>query len=249
MSTNSERTVRDLAVEVPGATRVFERLGIDYCCGGGKSIRDACFGAGVSLEEVMAALEAGRERYAGKDDDNWQSRSLVELTDHIVRKHHHYTKSELERLDRLSAKVASVHGPNHPELTDLRNLFEGLQADLVPHMLKEEQVLFPYIERLEEAIRNGRPAPVPFFGTVRNPIQMMIREHDTAGDVLRQLREVSNGYQVPADGCASYRSLYQALEELERDLHQHIHLENNILFPRAAITENAGLKMHARTIF
>jgi regulator of cell morphogenesis and NO signaling len=240
MSANVERTVRDLAVEVPGATRVFEKLGIDYCCGGGKSLADACFGAGVSLEEVMAAIESGKERYAAQGGEDWQSRSLAELMNHIVFKHHAYTKSELERLDQLSAKVASVHGKNHPELAEVRELFVALRKDLTPHMLKEEQVLFPYIGQLEDAVRNGRPAPTPFFGTVRNPVRMMIMEHDMAGDLLRDLRSASQGYLVPSDGCISYQTLYQALQELEQDLHQHIHLENNILFPRALSLENAA---------
>ncbi len=240
MSAKLERTVRDVAVDVPGATRVFEELGIDYCCGGGRSLEEACAGAGVSLEEVMEAIEAGRERDEGNEHENWQSRSLAELMDHIVRKHHDFTKSELQRLDQLSAKVASVHGQNHSELVKVRELLLALQEDLVPHMLKEEQVLFPYIEKLEHAIRDGRPAPTPFFGTVRNPIMMMIREHDTAGDLLRELRVAGRNYEVPADGCASYRSLYEALGELEQDLHLHIHLENNILFPRAVTLEGAG---------
>ena len=240
MSANVEKTVRDLAVGVPGAPRVFEKLGIDYCCGGGKSLEEACFGAGVSLQEVLAALETGKDRYAGQGDEEWQSHSLAELMNHIVQTHHVYTKSELERLDQLSTKVASVHGQNHPELQKVRDLFLVLQKDLMPHMLKEEQVLFPYIEKMEDASRNGRPAPTPFFGTVRNPVKMMIQEHDTVGDLLRELRSTSGDYAVPADGCTSYRTLYQALQEFEKDLHQHIHLENNILFPRAIALESAG---------
>lgn len=133
-----------------------------------------------------------------------------------------------------------MHGQRHPELIKVGDLFEALQQDLVPHLLKEEQALFPYIVHLEDASRNRRPAPTPFFGTVRNPIQMMIREHDSAGDMLRELRSASQNYAVPFDGCVSYRTLYQALQELEQDLHQHIHLENNILFPRAVTTESGG---------
>jgi regulator of cell morphogenesis and NO signaling len=240
MSADLEKTVRDLAVEVPGATRVFEKLGIDYCCGGGISLEDACFGAGVSLEEVMAALEAGKERYEGQGNEDWQSRSLADLVNHIVETHHVYTRSELERLDHLSAKVASVHGRNHPELERVRELFLELQKDLIPHMLKEEQVLFPYIRQLEAASQSGHPAPVPFFGTVRNPVRMMAQEHDRAGALLRELRSASRDYEVPADACTSYRTLYEALQEFEKDLHQHIHLENNILFPRAVVLESAG---------
>lgn len=238
MSNNTGRTVGDLAAEIPGATRVFEELGIDYCCGGGKSLEDACFGAGVSLDEVTAALNAGKNRVAGGDTEAWQSRSLSELMNHIVQKHHAYTRTELDRLDTLGAKVVSVHGQNHSELERVQSLFAALRGDLIPHMLKEEQVLFPHIARLEEAGKNGEPAPAAFFGTVRNPVQMMIREHDRAGELLRELRSACGNYEVPADGCASYHALYQGLEELEVDLHQHIHLENNILFPRAISLEN-----------
>jgi regulator of cell morphogenesis and NO signaling len=239
MSTPNEQTVRDLAVAVPGATRVFEKLGIDYCCGGGQSLHDACMGAGVSVDEVMANLERAKERYGGEpgEDALWQERTLSDLMTRIVEKHHAYTKAELTRLDQLTGKVAGVHGQNHPELLTVRSNFLLLQKDLIPHMLKEEQVLFPYVRQLEEAARAGRPAPMPFFGTVRNPIAMMMKEHDTAGDLLRELRDASGNYTVPADGCISYKTLYEALQELERDLHQHIHLENNILFPRAVEME------------
>jgi len=234
-----ERTVRELAVDVPGATRVFEELGIDYCCGGGRSLVDACFAAGISLEQATAALEAGKERYSREGDGSWQSRSLTDLIEHIVRRHHEYTKSELQRLDQLSTKVVSVHGQNHPELNELRERFLELRNDLLPHMMKEERVLFPYIEQLEAATKAGRPAPSPLFGTARNPIMMMIREHDGAGELLRELRTASRDYVVPDDGCVSYRALYDALRELEQDLHQHIHLENNILFPRTVALEGA----------
>ncbi len=242
MSTSVEKTVRDLAVAMPGATRVFEKLGIDYCCGGGKSLDDACAGAGVSLREVLDALERGKERYAGQpsDDAEWQNRTLADLAAHIVEKHHVYTKAELSRLDQLTAKVADVHGKNHPELLQVRSVFQSLQRDLIPHMLKEEQVLFPYIGQLEDAVRNQRPAPTPFFGTVRNPVSMMMKEHDTAGDLLRELRSASANYAVPPDGCVSYKTLYGALQEFEQDLHQHIHLENNLLFPKAVLLENGA---------
>jgi regulator of cell morphogenesis and NO signaling len=238
MSKELGTTVRDLAVQVPGATRVFEKLGIDYCCGGGKSLHDACMGAGISLEEVMQALEHGKERYSGESAGDWQDRPLADLAAHIVEKHHGYTRAELLRLEQLAAKVAGVHGARHPELAQVLETFRGLQADLGPHMLKEEQVLFPYIAQLEQATLKRLPPPTPFFGTVRNPIAMMVQEHDDAGDLLRKLRSATSEYTVPSDGCVSYKTLYQALEELERDLHQHIHLENNILFPRAVRMEN-----------
>ncbi len=239
MSEHMETTVGDLAVQVPGATRVFEKLGIDYCCGGGQSLHDACAGAGISLEEALRALENGKERYAGQPAKDWQERSLAELSAHIVEKHHGYTKAELARLGQLAAKVVGVHGQRHPELPRVQGIFQALHGDLMPHMLKEEQVLFPYIVQLEQAVQNGRPAPIPFFGTVRNPIAMMAQEHDRAGELLRELRSTTSNYTVPPDGCVSYKTLYQALQEFEQDLHEHIHLENNILFPRAILMENS----------
>jgi regulator of cell morphogenesis and NO signaling len=235
------KTVRDFAVELPEATRVFEKLGIDYCCGGDKTLRDACLASGVSPDKVVGLLEESRHEAADSDESiNWNSAPLSDLAAYIVNKHHRFTREELLRLRELLAKVCSVHGENHAELHRLRIVFTGLQDELTSHMLKEEQILFPYIQNLEFAIAHGKPAPRPLFGTVRNPIRMMIQEHDDAGQALRALREASSNYRVPADGCMSFHTLYQALEEFEKDLHQHIHLENNILFPRAAELEECS---------
>jgi regulator of cell morphogenesis and NO signaling len=173
----------------------------------------------------------------GDASENWQSAPLSELTNYIVNRHHTFVRAELLRLKELLAKVCSVHSTHHPELFQIRDIFFRLHADLTDHMLKEERTLFPYIEKLETAVSSGEQAPKPTFGTVRNPVRMMIQEHDEAGQALRSLREVSSNYQVPGDGCISFRTLYQALEEFEKDLHQHVHLENNILFPRAAELE------------
>jgi regulator of cell morphogenesis and NO signaling len=235
MSIDTMKTVREVAVEFPGATRIFEKLGIDYCCGGGKALDEACLAAGVSADDVIALLEEAGSTAAEARD--WNAAPLSELVAHIVTRHHGFTREELVRVSNLLAKVCSVHGENHPELHRLHTVFQELKHELTSHMLKEEQVLFPYIENLETAVRRGEPVPTPFFGTVRNPVRMMMQEHDDAGQALRDLREVSSNYQVPADGCISFRTLYQALEEFERDLHQHIHLENNILFPRATELE------------
>jgi regulator of cell morphogenesis and NO signaling len=235
MSIDTMKSVREVAVEFPGATRIFEKLGIDYCCGGGKALEEACLAAGVSADNVIALLEEAGSTAAEARD--WKIAPLSELVAHIVTRHHGFTREELVRVSNLLAKVCSVHGENHPELRRLHTVFQELKHELTSHMLKEEQVLFPYIENLETAVRRGEPVPTPYFGTVRNPVRMMMQEHDDAGQALRDLREVSSNYQVPADGCISFRTLYQALEEFERDLHQHIHLENNILFPRAAELE------------
>jgi regulator of cell morphogenesis and NO signaling len=171
------------------------------------------------------------------DERNWQTAPLSDLTNHIVSKHHNFVRAELVRLRELLVKVCSAHSGNHPELFRIREIFLRLQADLTHHMLKEETVLFPYIKNLETAVGRGETVPTPPFVTVRNPVRMMMQEHDEAGLDLRRLRETSSNYQVPEDGCISFSTLYQALEEFEEDLHQHIHLENNILFPRAAELE------------
>lgn len=240
MQINMTKTVRELTLEIRGATRVFEKAGIDYCCGGGKPFQEACAAAGVSTDEVVRSLEqAGEPSALVADATQWQTEPLSKLAAYIVGKHHVFTRDELARLDALLSKVCSVHGQNHPELFRIQSLFQDLNRDLIPHMQKEEMVLFPYLEQMETAAREGRPAPVPFFGTVQNPIRMMMMEHETAGEILKQIRQISGGFSVPKDGCISYETLYNALDALEQDLHQHIHLENNILFPGAVALERA----------
>jgi regulator of cell morphogenesis and NO signaling len=222
---------------MPGATRIFEKLGIDYCCGGGNSLADACAKAGVAVDEVIGSLEGTEHSDATSASEGWQIAPLVELITNIVEKHHTFTRQELARLEALLIKVCGVHGQNHPELFRIQEQFQELNRDLEPHMLKEERVLFPYIIQMEEAVKNNRTLPAPPFGTVQNPVRVMMAEHDAAGDILREMREVSSNYTVPEDACISYQTLYGALAALEADLHQHIHLENNILFPRAAEME------------
>jgi regulator of cell morphogenesis and NO signaling len=228
------RTVRELALEIPNATRIFEKMKIDYCCGGNKSLGEACATAGVKVEELERLFEQAAEsdtQLNGLPD--FQSLTLTDLIGHILAKHHVYTKEEMIRLQSLIQKVIAAHGENHPELRNLGDVFQAMCADLTPHMFKEENVLFPYLEALETSLLQNNPAPVAAFGTVNNPIRMMMAEHETVGDLLLELRGLTADYSVPADGCISYQTLYQALEAFEQDLHQHIHLENNILFPKA----------------
>ncbi len=229
MTMTTEKTVRDLALEFPAAPRVFEKLGIDYCCGGGKTLEQACNAANLPLDEVVEALESARRNAQPESAPrDWNAEPLAELITHIQNTHHRYTREETVRLTALAAKVAQAHGANHPELAEIRDVFAGLAQELSSHLMKEEMILFPYIVRLE----NSGQAAAP-FGTVRNPIAMMMHEHDGAGDALRELRRLSGGYTAPADACVSYHTLYRSLAAFEEDLHQHIHLENNILFPRA----------------
>jgi regulator of cell morphogenesis and NO signaling len=237
MNFDLNQTVRDLAVENPSATRVFEKFGIDYCCGGGKSLREACQAANVAPDKLVELLQAADRGKSTNGNKDWKSEPLSELIDHIVETHHAYTREELDRLEPLLAKVCSVHGQRHPELLRIQQLFAGLSQELTMHMMKEEQVLFPYINRMEEAVLERRPLMPSMFGTVQNPVQMMMHEHDSAGQVLHEMRELSAGYTAPQDACVSFQTLYRTLDEFERDLHQHIHLENNILFPRAVEME------------
>jgi regulator of cell morphogenesis and NO signaling len=238
MTVTTERTVRELALGNPAATRVFEKLGIDYCCGGNQSLEQACRTANLPIDQVLDALEAAEaaSQPAGKDRD-WQREPLADLVAHITSTHHKYTRAEIARLAPLFDKVCSVHGENHPELQSMKARFRGLASELTMHMMKEEMMLFPYIVRMEEAVIQKEPILPPPFGSVQNPVSMMMHEHDSAGEALRDLRQASNGYAAPTDACVSYQTLYRALVELETDLHQHIHLENNILFPRAIAME------------
>ena len=178
MSITATDTVRELAVAIPGATRVFEQIGIDYCCGGERTLADACLATNAPVEDVVRQLEAaGRSINAGDRLQDWQAKSLTSLTEHIVEVHHSLTRRELTRLDSLIEKVCLKHGEKHQELAELRRAFQHLGQDLIPHMLKEEQVLFPYIARMEEAVSDSRAVPAPFFVTVQNPVRKIGRAH------------------------------------------------------------------------
>ena len=216
-----ERTLGDLVAERPARARVFERYGIDYCCHGRRSLGDASSEAGLDPVAVLAELEAVADQ-SGADVDRLQPLALV---DHILDTHHRYLHEELPLLVALAEKVRDVHGSRHPELPSVAALVAEIRDDLDPHLAKEEQVLFPAIREWADG---QRAFP---FGTLANPVRMMMTEHDRAGELLEELRALTAGYAPPPDGCASYRTLYRRLEELEADTHRHIHLENNVLFP------------------
>lgn len=225
--------VGTIVADNPAVAGVFEKHGIDYCCRGRTSLADACNERHVPVEEVLAGIEAVRNAGPATDDADWNEAGLAELADHIVDVHHGFLASELPRTTGLIEKVCNAHGKKHAELTQVQEAFRLLREHLESHMAKEENVLFPAIRRLEAC---DRP-PRFLFGSVANPIRMMEREHDDAGDSLRTLRELTNGYTPPRDACPTYRVMLESLERIERDLHLHIHKENNILFPRAAACE------------
>jgi regulator of cell morphogenesis and NO signaling len=232
--TNST-TVGQLVAERPSRARVFERFGIDYCCGGKQALGDACAAPGLDPQKVVAALrEADREPIATEETD-WTAASLDELITNILNEHHAYLQRKLPRLSELTAKVHSVHGQRHPELAEVRQTYDGLRAELEAHMMKEEQILFPLIQSME----SFQTLEAAHCGSVQNPIRVMEHEHDSAGASLAQMRKLTDNFTPPEDGCNSYRAMLGGLAELETDLHRHIHKENNILFPRATELETS----------
>lgn len=233
MQTITERTVGEIAAEIPAAIRIFERLGIDYCCGGATPLTDACARAGITVTEFDAFLNAAAA--APEAGTDWSKRTLTDLHAYLVARFHAHAREELETMGMLAAKVYGVHGGRHPELAKVAQLVDALREDMLPHMMKEEMVLFPYVEQLE----SSDDAPSSCFGTVENPIRVMMMEHESVGELLRGLRTTTSGYTPPEDGCFSYRELYRRLDEFERETHEHIHLENNVYFPRALEVERA----------
>ncbi len=232
------KTVREIALEMPLTTKVFENYKIDYCCGGNRLFNEACQTAGVDIETVVAEISNCLENVENTEFDWLSNASLSALIEYIVDKHHVYTRNEIKNLKPLMAKVADRHGELHPELLELEAHFTDLCNELSPYMVKEEQILFPFIIKMDEFRRGKSVVPVSCFGTVKNPVRMMLLEHDTAGDILRQMRAVSGDYKIPENACPSLTALLTRLEAFEKDLHQHIHLENNLLFPRAIEFEN-----------
>ena len=226
------KSVGQLAVEMPGSIAVMEKWKMDYCCHGDQDLAEACRNAGVTVKELMEAIDA-----APGEARNWDGETMNSLQKFIVETHHRFTRDTIDTLGQLSKKVADVHGANHPEMIVVASLVKELEHDLLPHMLKEEQVLFPYIESMEKAVKNGEVPQMPFFGTVRNPVRMMLQEHETVAEKMMALRSITRDYSLPDDACLTFRALYDQLSALEKDLHRHIHLENNVLFPRATAME------------
>lgn len=233
---NQHATVGEWVTHHPQSSRVFEALQIDYCCGGNRSLEEACDARQLNPADVLAQLQQALEASEDEQAQDWTAAKLAELCDHIEHTHHSYLKTELPRLGGLIEKVVNAHGANHPELSELQRVFVALRAELEPHMFKEEKILFPAIRQLEQS--TTRPS-FP-FGTVANPIRMMEHEHDNAGSALARIRELTSNFQAPEDACNTYRAMLDGLHELELHMHQHVHKENNILFPRAQELEAAS---------
>jgi len=235
MTIDLETRVGDLVLAWPQAMRYLEDQGVDYCCGGHRTLREASEVAGRAPLQVLAGVKALEAPVAGvPSPQTWMDASLTELIAHIEATHHAYLRIELPRLDALLEKVLGAHGENHPELDEVFDLFQALASDLMPHLMKEEQILFPFIRQMD----SGRPAEA-CFASVQSPIRVMEAEHEVVGGMLGRLRTCTDGYAVPADGCATFRALYGGLKAMEEDLHLHIYLENQILHPRARMMEAA----------
>jgi regulator of cell morphogenesis and NO signaling len=219
------------------AAAIFERYGLDFCCRGNRTLEQSCRDAGVRPDDVMEQLEA-IDSPSSDGTPAFNEWPLPALADYIVSTHHAYVRDALPVLLAHATKIAKVHGGRHPELIRVAQLVEQVASEMTSHMMKEEHILFPYIVRLASAAAAGEPPPTAPFGTVDNPIHMMEAEHESAGNAMFEIRELTEGYQVPPDGCTTYAVCLRELDAFERDLHAHVHLENNILFPKASEMEH-----------
>lgn len=229
-----EQTVGEFVRQKPTRARVFESLKIDYCCGGKVSLVRACVKRGVDVNEVLQAISANDEQADLGTLVDVDSMALTELANHIEATHHAYLREELPRLDAMTEKVARVHGDKDGRLYKMRQAFVALKAELEPHMMKEERILFPIVRQLEASTER----PEFHCGSVANPIRQMEHEHDQAGDALAILHESTDAFTPPEWACNTYRAMLDSLARLEADMHQHIHKENNVLFPKAIQLEH-----------
>ncbi|MEO8568732.1 MAG: iron-sulfur cluster repair di-iron protein [Ginsengibacter sp.] len=232
ISGEDDETLGQIAAKDLRKAEVFKKYGLDFCCGGKKTVKEACAEKGIDVTKVEQELQQAYKLPSTRPlpYGDW---SLDFLCDYIVNTHHSYVRKTLPDIMAYGKKVMQVHGDQHPELLRIYQLIEEVNAELSAHMIKEEQVLFSYIKELVGAKNNSKLLHATQFKTVQNPINMMEMEHELVGKNLAEIRELSNDYTLPGDACASYNLLYNLLNEFEEDLHLHIHLENNILFPKA----------------
>ena len=235
MNITADNTVAEIVTENIKTAHIFKKYGIDFCCGGGITIEEACSKKGVDytlLEKELVTVDMVVDQE--HDYNKWDLHFLI---DHIINVHHKYVEESIPLLLQYANKVAKVHGHHYVEVVEINSLFHEVAQELLAHMNKEELILFPYIKQLVKAKKEGSTLSRPHFGTVNNPIQMMEYEHENAGDIFKSIAKLSNDYTPPDEACNTFRALYAKLEEFEQDLHKHIHLENNILHPKAITLE------------
>ncbi|MEZ5022535.1 MAG: iron-sulfur cluster repair di-iron protein [Chitinophagales bacterium] len=211
---------------------VFKNYGIDFCCNGNRSIQEACEKKGLAYDKIILELESVAINNSS-DTTDYSTWPLDLLADYVEKKHHRYVENRIPELKAYLSKIRKVHGDRHPELIEIEEQFNASAGDLTMHMKKEEIMLFPYIRKMVTTPKNSKNGEAPHFGTVKNPIQMMMHEHNVEGDRFRKISELSDNYNPPKDACNTYKVAFSMLKEFEDDLHLHIHLENNILFPKA----------------
>ncbi|MCW4450988.1 iron-sulfur cluster repair di-iron protein [Kaistella sp. BT6-1-3] len=230
-----EKTIGDFVAENFRTAEVFKKYNIDFCCKGGRTVEEACDSKKVSPQQIYQELEEIVNRKS--EDIDFNSWPLDLLADYVEKTHHRYVEEKSAMLIPYLNKLCKVHGERHPELFEINELFIGSAQDLAAHMKKEELILFPFIKQMVEAKKNGDALPAPRFGTVENPVAMMKHEHEAEGERFVKIAELTNNYEFPDDACGTYQVTYRMLEDFQNDLHKHIHLENNILFPKAIAME------------
>ena len=239
MVVDTNKTIGEMVADDFRTASVFSANKIDFCCKGNRTLDEVCNQKGLDVYDVLAQLEKATESNNSTIEFNtWE---LDLLIDYIEKKHHRYVEEKAPILLSFLLKLEQVHGAAHPELFEIKNLFKRTADELTQHMKKEELILFPYIKQMVEAARNKTPLSAPGFGTVANPIAMMMEEHENEGNRFEKIVAISNNYTPPADGCNTYKVTFQMLQEFESDLHTHIHLENNILFPKAIVLQEKFL--------
>lgn len=231
MNTIENKTVADFVTENIKTAHIFKKYGIDFCCGGGISLEKAATKAGANLEDLQNdLLNVDNTTTRANDYNSWE---LDFLADHIVQIHHRYVEDNIGLIKRYAERVVKVHGNDQHELPEIEALFQQVAGQLSAHCKKEELILFPFIKKMVKTKKEGAQLPETRFGTVDNPIKMMETEHEEAGEIFKKISALTNNYTPPVGACNTYRAFYAKLEEFEKDLHQHVHLENNILFPKA----------------
>ncbi len=232
MNNLENKTIAEIVSNDISAASVFKKYQIDFCCGGGKTIAKACENSDINIEDVIFDLENLTFNNVNPNL-NFKDWKLDFLIDYIVNVHHTFVNENISIINEFAQKVATVHGEHNPENIEIANLFENLGNELLAHMQKEENVLFPAIKEMLKNKQNNF-----HFGSIDNPVKMMEHEHDNAGDIIKKIQELSNNFTTPDHACNTYKALYHKLEEFTNDLFQHIHLENNILFPKVRQLEN-----------
>jgi regulator of cell morphogenesis and NO signaling len=241
MANPETMTLAEIVTENVRSAIIFEEYGLDFCCKGKRPLSEACEDKNIDVRKVLDDLSGLSNGNDGSQNINdWQ---LDFMIDYIINNHHQYVRRMIPVISLHSDKVASVHGSNHPETLKIADLFLAVREELEMHMMKEERILFPYIKQLHQAKVNNEAVTPPPFGSIQNPIRMMEAEHENAGDAMNKIRELSSNFSAPDDACNTFKALYSELKEFEEDLHKHIHLENNILFPKS-ITLEAELLGH-----